>query len=115
MGNGEEVALATEKAIENAKKNLIFIPVTKTFSIPHSINTSYGAAHLILRPALLNTGIIAGNSIKKILEISGIKNIYVKQLGSNSILNNAKATILGLHLLYQKIELRKLQSKKNYF
>jgi small subunit ribosomal protein S5 len=66
----------------------------------------------MLRPAALGTGVIAGGSVKTVLELAGIKNILAKQFGSNNILNNAKATILALTNLNEKVELGKFQSTR---
>jgi small subunit ribosomal protein S5 len=71
----------------------------------------------MLRPAAQGTGVIAGGSVKTVLELAGIKNILAKQFGSSNILNNAKATILALISLNEKIELGKSQSigRKNFY
>ena len=66
----------------------------------------------MLRPASLGTGVIAGGSVRTVLELAGIKNILAKQFGSNNILNNAKATILALTNLNEKVELGKYQSSR---
>jgi small subunit ribosomal protein S5 len=110
IGRAEDVNLAIEKAILNGKKNLITVPLTTLSSVPHVINASYGACKIMLRPASLGTGVIAGGSVRTVLELAGIKNILAKQFGSNNILNNAKATILALTTLNEKIELGKAQS-----
>jgi small subunit ribosomal protein S5 len=114
VGRAEDVNLAIDKAILNGKKNLITVPLTLNYSIPHVMNTSYGACKIMLRPATLGTGVIAGGSVKTVLELAGIKNILAKQFGSNNILNNAKATIRALILLNEKIELGKTQSSRRY-
>jgi small subunit ribosomal protein S5 len=110
IGRAEDVNLAIEKAILNGKKNLITVPLTLKYSVPHVINASFGACSIMLRPASLGTGVIAGGSVRTVLELAGIKNILAKQFGSNNILNNAKATVLALTLLNEKIELGKFQS-----
>jgi small subunit ribosomal protein S5 len=110
IGRAEDVNLALDKAVLNGKKNLISVPLTTLLSIPHVIKMSYGACEVMLRPASLGTGVIAGGSIRTVLELGGIKNILAKQIGSNSLLNNAKATILALTKLNEKIELGKVQS-----
>jgi|TARA_B110000977_G_scaffold201808_1_gene298845 small subunit ribosomal protein S5 len=114
IGRAEDVNLAIDKAILNGKKNLITVPLTLKYSVPHVIKASYGACKIMLRPASLGTGVIAGGSVKTVLELAGIKNISAKQLGSNNILNNAKATIRALILLNEKIELGKTQSNRKY-
>nr|QOU10715.1 ribosomal protein S5 [Spumella sp. Baekdong012001B8] len=103
VGHGEDVNAATRKAISNGTKTLINIPLTLKKSIPHTISFSYGAARIMLKPASEGAGIIAGGAIRSVLELSGLKNIVAKQRGSNSILNNAKATILALNALNKKV------------
>jgi small subunit ribosomal protein S5 len=109
IGRAEDVNLAINKAILNGKKNLITVPLTIISSIPHVINLSYGASKIMLRPASLGTGVIAGGSIRTVLELAGINNILAKQFGSNNLLNNAKMTLLALKELNEKIELGKSQ------
>jgi small subunit ribosomal protein S5 len=117
IGRAEDVNLAIDKAILNGKKNLITVPLTTSFSVPHVIEASYGASKIMLRPASLGTGVIAGGSVRTVLELAGINNILVKQFGSNNILNNAKLTILALTQLNEKIELGKFQClrKKRFY
>jgi small subunit ribosomal protein S5 len=116
VGRAEDVNLAIDKAILNGKRNLITVPLTTKSSVPHVINASYGACKIMLRPASIGTGVIAGGSVKTVLELAGIKNILAKQFGSNSILNNAKATIHALNLLNEKVELGRAQAvHKNLF
>jgi small subunit ribosomal protein S5 len=112
IGRADDVNLAIDKAVLNGKKNLINVPLTLKSSLPHVVNASYGACSIMLRPAALGTGVIAGGSVKTVLELGGVKNILAKQFGSNNILNNAKATILALSLLNEKIELGKYQSSR---
>ena len=116
IGRADDVNLAIDKAVLNGKKNLITVPLTFQDSVPHVVKSSYGACSLMLRPASQGTGVIAGGSVKTVLELAGIKNILAKQFGSSNILNNAKATIFALTSLNEKIELGKYQSlHKQYF
>ena len=110
IGRAEDVNLAIEKAILNGKKNLINVPLTVNLSIPHVMKSGFGACKIMLRPASQGTGVIAGGSVRTVLELAGIKNILAKQFGSSNMLNNAKATILALTNLNEKIELGKSQS-----
>lgn len=112
IGRAEDVNLAIDKAILNGKKNLITVPLTLKESVPHVMNASYGACKIMLRPATLGTGVIAGGSVKTVLELGGVKNVLAKQFGSNNILNNAKATVLALIALSEKVELGKTQSSR---
>jgi small subunit ribosomal protein S5 len=116
IGRADDINLAIDKAILNGKKNLINVPLTYQYSIPHVIKAKYGACSIMLRPSTSGTGVIAGGSVRTVLELAGIQNILAKQFGSSNILNNAKATILALTLLNEKVELGKSQSdRQNVF
>lgn len=117
IGRAEDINLAIDKAILNGKKNLITVPLTVKYSVPHVVNAAYGASKIMLRPASQGTGVIAGGSVRTVLELAGIRNILAKQFGSNNILNNAKATVLALTSLSEKVELGRLQSlrKQNFY
>ncbi len=99
VGKADEVSTAVKKAVNDARKNLIRIPLTKTKTIPHNIVGIDGACKVLIRPAGPGTGVIAGSSIRMVLELAGIQNILAKQLGGNNLLNNARATILALKAL----------------
>lgn len=96
VGKANDVLEAVKKATNNGKRNLIRVPVTKNFSIPHSVLGEYGASNVLIKPAGSGTGVIAGGSVRILLETVGIKNILAKQLGSNNLLNNARATLYAL-------------------
>jgi small subunit ribosomal protein S5 len=110
IGRADDINLAIDKAVLNGKKNLINVPLTIQYSIPHVVKANYGACSIMLRPAAPGTGVIGGGSVRTVLELAGIRNILAKQFGSSNILNNAKATILALTQLNEKIELGKYQS-----
>ncbi len=117
IGRADDINLAIDKAVLNGKKNLINVPLTLQYSIPHVVKSNYGACSIMLRPAAPGTGVIAGGSVRTVLELAGIRNILAKQFGSSNILNNAKATIAALTQLNEKIELGKYQSsvKQNFY
>ena len=98
MGKANEVPEAINKAGSVAKKNLIKVPLADT-TIPHEITVKFGAAKVLLRPASRGTGIIAGGSVRAVLEAAGVKDILTKSLGSSNHINVAKATILALSQL----------------
>ena len=112
IGRADDVNLAIDKAVLNGKKNLITVPLTLKYSVPHVVRASYGACSIMLRPASQGTGVIAGGSVRTVLELAGVKNILAKQFGSSNMLNNAKATILALTNLNEKVELGKFQSTR---
>ncbi len=96
IGKASDVIGAVKKAVSDAKKHIINIPLTKSYSIPHPIQGIAGAAKIMLRPSATGSGVIAGGSTRTVLELAGIKNILAKQLGSNNTLNNARATLNAL-------------------
>ena len=101
-----EVIIAIQKAIADGRKNLITVPIFKT-TIPHPITGRSGAGAVMLRPASQGTGIIAGGSVRSVLELAGIENILSKSLGSNSPLNAANATLEALKSLTPFSEIAK--------
>jgi small subunit ribosomal protein S5 len=76
--------------------------MTSSFSIPHPVCGRFGAAKVLLRPSAPGSGVIAGSSIKSVLELAGVQNILSKRLGSSSLINNARATLDGLSRLKLK-------------
>jgi small subunit ribosomal protein S5 len=92
VAKGPDVAIAIEKAVRQAKKNLIEVPIVNG-TIPHWIKEKYGAAEILLRPASAGKGLMAGGVIRAIAELAGIQNITAKMLGSNNKIANARATI----------------------
>jgi len=97
-GKAREVPLAIKKAVADAKKNLIDVPILKD-TIPYFILGKFGAARVVLRPASPGTGVIAGGSVRVIMELAGVKNILTKSLKSKNTFTIARATINGLSSL----------------
>lgn len=96
VGKADDVTNAINKAISKGKKNLIQIPITKNNSITHSVIGIYGACNVVIKPSTSGSGVIAGSSIRTVLEVAGVRNVLSKQIGSNNLLNSARATIEGL-------------------
>lgn len=94
-GKSSEVVGAIQKAVVDARKNSISVPIFKT-TIPHIITGRSGAGSVVLKPASMGTGVIAGGAVRSVLELAGIENILSKSLGSKSPLNAARATIDAL-------------------
>merc|ERR1712224_93034 len=99
VASAKEVIKAVGKAAKGAKENIINVPLTKSYSIPHRIEGRSGASRVMLRPANEGTGVVAGGATRLVLEAAGIRNIFGKQLRSDNTLNNARATIEGLKAL----------------
>nr|QCI06193.1 ribosomal protein S5 [Dicranema revolutum] len=96
IGKASDVINAVKKGVTNAKKHIINIRVTKSYSITHGITGISGAAKVIIKPSAVGSGVIAGGSVRTVLELAGIKNILAKQLRSSNTLNNARATLNAL-------------------
>jgi small subunit ribosomal protein S5 len=114
VAKADDVVNAFKKAKTDGRKNLIKIPLTKSLSIPHNVSGNFGACKIIMRPSIEGSGVIAGGAVRTVLEVAGIKNVIAKQLGSNNLLNNARASIVALDNLTTKsqtIKKRDLSSR----
>ena len=113
VGNGKaaEVPDAIKKAIQEAKKNLITVPIVGT-TIPHEYVGKFGSANVMLKPAEEGTGVIAGGSVRPVLELAGYKDIRTKVIGTNNPRNVVYATIEGLKNMKTVEEVAKKRGKK---
>ena len=113
VGNGKaaEVPDAIKKAIEEAKKNLITVPIVGT-SIPHEFVGQFGSAKVMLKPAVEGTGIIAGGSVRPVIELAGYRDIRTKVIGTNNPRNVVYATLEGLKNMQTLEQVAKKRCKK---
>ena len=110
LGKAQEIPEAVRKATEDAKKNLIEVPMVGT-TIPHRNLGVFGAGRVLLMPAAPGTGVIAGSSVRTVLEAAGIKDVRAKSIGSNNTANMAYATLEGLRDITTVEKVAKLRGK----
>lgn len=112
LGKSTEVSEAIRKAVTRAKKALIEIPIHND-TIPHDLKIKFKSSKVILLPASPGTGLIAGGSVRKVLELAGIKNVLSKSIGSSNRVNNAKATVEALKKLSETPYMAKASKAKS--
>lgn len=111
-GKSNEVQDAVKKAIQSATKNVVNIPLVEERTLPHEAIGSSGAAKVLIKPAKAGTGIIAGGSVRAVLELAGVKDVVSKSLGSNSKINVVRATMEALTSQRSAEHIAELRGKK---
>jgi len=110
LGKAQEVPEAIRKGVEDAKKNLIHIPMKRT-TIPHESLGRFGGGRVLIKPAPEGSGVIAGGPARAVLEMAGIKDIVTKSLGSSNPINMVHATLDALQQLKRAEEVARLRGK----
>ncbi len=110
LGKAKEVSDAIRKAVEDAKKNLIEVPLVGT-TIPHGVTERFSGAQIMLKPASEGTGVIAGGPMRAVLELAGVRDILTKSIGSSNPINVVRATLQGLSSLTTVEKVARLRGK----
>lgn len=111
LGKANEVPEAIRKGVEDAKKNLIRVPLVGT-TVPHEMRQQYGASTVLLKPASQGTGVIAGGSVRAVVEAAGVRDILSKSLGSTNPVNVVRATLEALRNMHSAEEVSERRGRR---
>lgn len=112
LGKANNVLSAIKKGVRKGKKKLISVPLVDGRTIPHICNIKFGASKLILKPAPAGTGVIAGGSVRSVLELAGVRDVVAKTLGTNNKLTNVTATFEALKEMKATVDLKTALGQK---
>ena len=104
MGKSQEVPIAINKAVEDAKKNMFHVALTPEHTLPHEVLGEYGAGRVLMKPAVPGTGIITGGAVRALMELAGVTDVIAKSLGTDNAMNVVKAAGEGLKLMESPAE-----------
>ncbi|OYD06602.1 30S ribosomal protein S5 [Paludifilum halophilum] len=110
IGKAAEVPEAIRKGVENAKKDMVSIPLSGS-TIPHDVIGHYGGGKVLMKPASKGTGVIAGGAVRDVLTVAGVGDILTKSTGSNNPINMVRATLQGIQSMKRPEEVAKLRGK----
>lgn len=113
LGKAKDVMNAIKKGVRRGKKTIINVPLVDNRTIPHELMVKYGAAKLILKPAPSGTGVIAGGSVRAVLELAGIKDVVSKILGTNNKMSNVTATFEALKIMKKTVAVKSALGQTN--
>lgn len=107
LGKATDVLSAIKKGVRKAKKRLFTVPLVDNRTIVHELNYKFGASRILLKPAPEGTGVIAGGSVRAVLELAGVKDVVAKTLGTNNKLSNVTATFKALRQMKTTVDVKK--------
>lgn len=113
LGKAKDVSGAIKKAVRRGKKTIIHVPLVDSRTLPHETTIKYGAARLLVRPAPAGTGVIAGGSVRAVLELSGVRDVVAKSLGTNNKMSNVVAAFNALKLMQATVGRKKALGQDN--
>lgn len=112
LGKANNVLAAIKKGVRKAKKHLLNVPLVDGRTIPHICDIKFGASHLVIKPAPAGTGVIAGGSVRSVLELAGVRDVVAKALGTNNKLTNVTATFNALKLMKKTVDTKTALGQK---
>ncbi len=113
LGKANNVLSAIKKGVRKGKKKMINVPLVDGRTIPHLVNIKFGASKIIMKPAPAGTGVIAGGSVRAVLELAGVRDVVAKTLGTSNKLTNVTATFNALKLMKKTVDTKTALGQKS--